>query len=159
MQNSCYKGEKKVTRDEDWEARAHGQELHHSSSAGPWSSTNPHCNGRQQRHQHPFTSSSHFLAETQLSYFPSPLHAWAISPRSIPCPTSSISSAPQLPHQVSSLPSKVLRTYSGTCKQLTSLRHPPVPHYKSNLTKNLNNGNITKTKSVSPNLPKSLCKM
>lgn len=54
----------KVTRGEDWEARAHGQELHHSSSAGPWSSTNPHCNRRQQQHQHPFTSSLHFLAET-----------------------------------------------------------------------------------------------
>lgn len=97
---------------------------------------------------------------TNLSLFsPSPLQPRAVPPHSTPCPTSSISSAPQLPHQVSYLPSKDLRTYSGTCKQLTSLRHPPVPQYKSNFTKNLNNGSITETKSVSPNLPKSLYKI
>lgn len=69
-------------------------------------------------------------------FSPSPLQPSAISPHSTPCPTSNISSAPQTPHQVSYLPSKDLRIYSVTCKQLTSLRHPPIPHYKSNFTKN-----------------------
>lgn len=126
---------------------------------GPWSSTYPYWNRRQQL-QHPFTSSLPFLAQIQHFFFPpSPLQPGAISPHSSPRATSSISWAPELPHQGSYLPSKDLRTYSGTCKKLTSLRHSPVPHHKSNFTKNLNNGNITKTKSVSPNVPKSLCKI
>lgn len=57
-------GGKKVTRDEEREWRAHGQEVHPSSWAGPWSSTNPHCNRGQQQLQHPFTSSLHSLAHT-----------------------------------------------------------------------------------------------
>lgn len=47
--------------------RVHGQEGHHSSSAGPWSSTYPHCNRRQQI-QHPFIHLLFTLLGTNLAF-------------------------------------------------------------------------------------------
>lgn len=105
-----------AARDADWEWRAHGPGWHQSCSAAPGAAQGSLC---QEAAAAP--TPTHLLLTcpgTNSSLFPITSTARAVSPHSP-------SSAPQLPHQVSYLPPKDLRTSSGTCKQLTHFPQAP----------------------------------